>query len=36
MKQMCVNCAGNTASKLKLQNFTSYPDANINKFLMGV
>ena len=41
VQQICVNLsAGNTVPKLKwgqkLQNFTKYSDANVNKFLMGV
>ena len=40
MQQVCVSLsAGNTVSKLswgsKLQNFISYPDVNVNIFLMG-
>ena len=40
MQQIYVSLsAGNTVSKLKwsykLQNFARYPDANVNKFLMG-
>ena len=41
MQQICISLsAGNTVSKLKwgstLQNLTSYSDANVNKFLMGL
>ena len=41
MQQICVTLStGNTVSKLewwglKMQNFTRYSDANVNKFLMG-
>ena len=38
MKQICVSLGAVSKLnwRLKKQNFTRYPDANVNKFLMGV